>query len=142
LSDDNFEFDYNVDSNGILIISFAGYFDADDWLVQMQEKLQSAPKSFNPERPMVVDLTNFKPPKSDWSIEIQKVLSLIKARGLRRGRRALVIGENTEAQIAGHFYTRFKEATMGVDEGLRIFVSHEEAYAWVSEGWTNALPMD
>jgi hypothetical protein len=142
LSSGNFECDSTVDSNGVLILRFAGLFNTDDWLTHVQEKQQSDQKTFNPDQPVIVDLQDFKPPESDWSDEIRKVLSWLKVRGPRRGRRALIIGENMEAQIAGHFYVKFKEAIIGIDEGLRIFVSHDEGYAWVSEGWLNPQPQE
>ncbi|MBO6518786.1 MAG: hypothetical protein JJ900_12170 [Rhodospirillales bacterium] len=135
-SESEFEHGVTIDANGILVVRFAGVFDVEKWADRALDPANPANAGgFDPERPIVVDLTFFAPPPTDWPAGARRVISVIKKRGERRGRRALVVGENIQARIAANFFIKFKEVVAGKSEGLRIFTSFDEGYAWATEGW-------
>lgn len=136
MSEITFEHCVDVDANGVLVVRFAGIFDVDKWGARALDSDSPGYNGrFDLDRPVVIDLTSFVPPASGWSAGAHKVFSVTKKRGAQRGRRALIVGENTQARIAVNFFIKFKEAVVGESDGLRVFTSFDEGYAWATEGW-------
>tara|TARA_B100000965_G_C19545490_1_gene737626 strand:+ start:867 stop:1280 length:414 start_codon:yes stop_codon:yes gene_type:complete len=135
--DDAFKFTAALDENGILLFTYSGKFDLQEWIDQYRSELtrlfgDRIDRGF----PVVCDIRNLRPTDKDWVENADGVFEFIDKFGTPRGRRALITGGNAEAEISANFFIQYRSAVHDEGSDLRVFDTFEDGYAWARESRT------
>ena len=136
-----FQFDVDLDDNGVLLFTLKGQFDVAAWAkIRRQAFIRLFGSVRDPSRPIVSDISEVVAPAEDWMTSTQAVFAELDEPGENQARTALVVKGSMEARFTGEFYIEINKATRNKGGEIRIFEDFDAGYAWVTEGWSPPKP--
>lgn len=125
-----------IDSNGVLLTTLSGEFDADDWIRQREAALAAVSDGLDLKgRPMVTDAVACTRPEIEWTTHVAKVCLYLETQSGYTGRRAYVKGEHGNVGSGLSFFVDLEHHLRTAPNELKVFENFDEAYAWATEHW-------
>jgi len=133
-----FQVTQRVDENGVVLVTFTGTWDSNEWARQIEDIWRELPADFDPEgRPILSDLTNCRFPETGWVEHFRFVARKLANRRKAPFRRAILISgrDHGENDIAVRLLDATQRAWHNPNIETRGFTDRDEAYAWVTVTW-------
>lgn len=133
-----FEVTQRVDEKGVVLVTFTGTWDSEEWSRQISEVWRSLPEGFDPEgRPILTDITDCAFPDIDWVGHFKKIALKLAQRRKQPFRRAILIRKDgfDEGPIGVRLFDAVHKTWHHPKIDSRPFTDRQAAYSWLTENW-------